>query len=194
MFLSANSFFWQVVHHRSTMIGRSRWDRLGRPESALVGAAYHGWESRLYQNHPYVVVGAHRLQWLFAGTGLTNGDAFGSYGIEIDQRNKFSPTQTAVGARIANVFGKGHSAEMTYYRRGHAQVFDAGVLNFGGGLSAWPAAGTILRNLWKHFGGQLPAAVRLGGDVVGTGGESHLHRSARAAVGPGLDQRDRSLG
>ena len=138
IYLSANSFFWQILHHGSTMIGRTRWDRLGRPESALVGAAYHGWESHLYKNHPYIVVGANRFRWLFAGTGLKNGDAFGNYGIEIDQRNKFSPTQTAVAARIANVFGRGHSAEMTYYRRGHAQVFDAGVLNLAAGCRRGP--------------------------------------------------------
>ena len=157
-FLSANSFFWQVIRDGSTMIGRSRWDHLGRPESALVGAAYHGWESRHYKNHPYIVVGAHRLHWLFAGTGLRNGDAFGTYGIEIDQRRSTSPRNTVVAAHILNVFGRGHSAEMTYYRRGHAQVFDAGVLNFGGGVSAWPAAGTMLRNLWLHLGGKLPPA------------------------------------
>jgi hypothetical protein len=191
IYLSANSFFWRILHHGSTMIGRTRWDHLGRPESALVGAAYHGWESHLYKNHPYIVVGAHRLRWLFAGTGLENGDAFGNYGIEIDQRNKFSPTRTAVAARIANVFGRGHSAEMTYYRRGHAQVFDAGVLNFGGGVSAWPAAGTMLRNLWAHFGGRLPPAEPL--VAAESGGESHLHGSAGAAVGAGLGQRDDAL-
>jgi hypothetical protein len=152
-FLSANSFFWQVDRTGQTMTGRSRWDRLGRPGSALVGAAYDGWESHLYKNHPYVVVGAKRLAWLFAGTGLKNGDAFGNYGIEIDQTDKFSPAQTVVAAKIANFFGKGHSAEMTYYRRGHAQVFDAGVMNFGGSVATWPAAGAMLKNLWTRFGG-----------------------------------------
>src|SRR6185436_16997225 len=109
--------------------------------------------------------------------GLKNGDSFGNYGIEIDQRNKFSPTRTIVASRIANVFGRGHSAEMTYYRRGHAQVFDAGVLNFGGGVSAWPAAGRMLRTLWMHFGGRLPAPER--SVAVGSGGERHPHRAAR---------------
>ena len=40
------------------MVGRSRWDKLGRPGAALVGAAYHGWESQRYPTRPYVVVGA----------------------------------------------------------------------------------------------------------------------------------------
>jgi len=190
-FLSANSFFWQVIRRGDLMIGRSRWDKLGRPGAALVGAAYHGWESHRYSNHPYVVFGAKRLPWLFVGTGLANGQAFGSYGIEIDQRRPTSPRNVVVAARIPNVFGRGRSAEMTYYRRGHAQVFDAGVMNFGGGLAAWPAAATMLRNLWTHFGGRLPAAER---SVAGSSGEGHLHRPAGTAVRTGLDDRDRSLG
>jgi hypothetical protein len=47
---------------------------------------------------------------------------------------------------------------MTYYRDGHAQVFDAGVLNFGGSVSAWHAADVMLRNLWVRFDGRFAAA------------------------------------
>jgi hypothetical protein len=141
------------------MTGRTRFLKLGQPPAALVGATYDGWESRKFANHPYVVTGAHRLAWLFKGTGLANGNAFGSYGIEIDQRTHASPRNTLVAARIANDFGSGHSAEMTYYRRGKAQVFDAGVMNFGGSVSAWPAAGTMLRNLWTRFGGDWLTAT-----------------------------------
>jgi hypothetical protein len=195
-FLSANNFFWQVERHGQFMTGRSRWDKIGRPEAALVGAAYHGWESRRYRNHPYIVFGAKKLPWLFAGTGLRNGEAFGSYGIEIDQRRPSSPRNVIVAARIPKIFGRGHSAEMTYYRRGHAQVFDAGVLNFGGGLVVWPAAATMLRNLWVHLGGELPRVAGSGAagqHAAGPGGEGHLHRPAGSAVLPGLDDRNQSL-
>lgn len=190
-FLSANSFFWQVIRQGNAMIGRSRWDKLGRPGAALVGAAYHGWESRRYSNHPYVVVGAKRLPWLFAGTGLANGEAFGSYGIEIDQRRRTSPRNTVVAAHIPNVFGRGRTAEMTYYRRGHAQVFDAGVMNFGGGVTVWPAAATMLRNLWVHLGGKLPLLTPTSARLDG---EGHLHRPAGAAVRAALDDRDHARG
>jgi N,N-dimethylformamidase beta subunit-like, C-terminal len=188
-FLSANNFFYEVKRQGSTMKGRSRWDKLGRPEAALVGAAYRGWESHLYANHPYVVTGADRLPWLFAGTGLENGLAFGSYGIEIDQRTKDSPRGTIVAARIANVFGRGHSAEMTYYRRGQAQVFDAGVMNFGGGVSAWPAAGVMLHNLWNRLGGDWSASAGRGEGAL-LRREGHLGDAA-VAVGL-LGDRDRS--
>ena len=154
-FLSADSFYWQVTAHGDTMTGRRRFDDLGRHPAALVGAAYDGWEAHVYANRPYVVVGADRLPWLFAATGLTNGSSFGLYGIEIDKRDRYSPPNTVVAAEITNEFGSGRSAEMTYYRDGPAQVFDAGVMNFGGSASSWSASWTILRNLWTHLGGQF---------------------------------------
>lgn len=181
-FLSANNFFWQVNQPTpATITGRSRWEELGRPGAALVGAAYDGWDSHLFRNHPYLVVGVKQLPWLFAGTGLVDGNAFGFYGIEIDERDRFSPPNTLVAARIANDFGRGHSAEMTYYRRGHAQVFDAGVINFGGGASAWPAASQILHNLWTHLGGGwLPPPPESGPAQLGDAG--HPDGAAGAAV------------
>jgi hypothetical protein len=39
---------------------------------------------------------------------------------------------------------------MTYYRRGAAQVFDAGVLNFGG-TADWPVVSKIVENLWRRL-------------------------------------------
>jgi hypothetical protein len=158
-FLSANSFFYEVTRPtRSLMVGRVHWDSLGRPAAPLVGGAYVGWDERIFPNRPYVVVGARRLPWLFAGTGLSDGRSFGLYGIEIDERTGSSPPGTVVAARIAGDFGGGSSAEMTYYRDGHAQVFDAGVLNFGGSVSAWHAADVMLRNLWVRFDGRFAAA------------------------------------
>jgi hypothetical protein len=154
-FLSANSFFWKVDVSGNTMTGRWHFDALGRPPSALIGAAYDGWEAHTYPNRPYKVVGANRLPWLFAGTRLANGDTFGLYGIEIDQVDRFSPPGTIVAAQIHDDFGSGHSAEMTYYRRGAAQVFGAGVMNFGGSADSWAAAWTILRNVWAHLGGSF---------------------------------------
>ena len=194
-FLSANSFFWAVQRHGRFMTGRTRWDTLGKQDAALVGAEYDGWESHLFGNHPYVVVGATKLPWLFAGTGLADGEAFGDYGIEIDQRNRYSPRNVVVAARISNDFGRGHSAEMTYYRRGRAQVFAAGVMNFGGSLASWPAAAQMMRNIWNRLGGDWlppPQRARPSG-LAGSGGEGHLAGPAAAAVRRGLDDGDRPL-
>src|SRR5207245_9614856 len=85
------------------------------------------------------------------GRGRRNGDHSGVYGIEIDARTPDSPRGIGVVARIADIFGPGKSAEMTYYTtpRG-AKVFAAGVINFGG-TALWPVVSTLMDNLWKEF-------------------------------------------
>jgi N,N-dimethylformamidase beta subunit-like protein len=147
-FLSANDFFYKVTKQGNTMIGRWRWRDLGRPEAALVGAQYVGWNEDRYPNRPFRIVGAHKAPWLFAGTGLHNGSRYGTYGIEVDSRTPASPPGTAVLANIPDIFGPGKTAEMTYYTTGRgAEVFSAGVMNFGGS-ALWPTVNTMLENLW----------------------------------------------
>lgn len=147
-FLSANDFFYKVVKHGNTMDGRWRWRDLGRPEAALVGAQYVGWNEDRYANRPFHITGVHKAPWLFAGTGLHNGSSFGTYGIEVDSRTPASPRGTVVLANIPQIFGPGKTAEMTYYTTSAgAKVFSAGVMNFGGS-SLWPTVSTMLENLW----------------------------------------------
>jgi hypothetical protein len=150
-FLSANNVFYRVERRGSWLVRTGRWRDLGRPEAALTGAGYVGWSEGRYPNTRYVVTGAHHVPWLFRGSGLRNGDAFGVYGIEIDARSSSSPPGTRVLARIAGAFGPGRSAEMTYYTtpRG-AKVFSAGVLNFGGS-ALWPTVSLLLENLWAEL-------------------------------------------
>jgi hypothetical protein len=134
-FLSANNFFYRVTRDGNRMYGRhergARWRDHGRPEAALVGVQYVDWYQGIYDQEPYVVRGAHRARWLFAGTGLRNGDRFGRFGIEIDARAPSSPPRTVLLALAKEIFGPGKSAEMTYYRTSRgAKVFAAGALNF----------------------------------------------------------------
>jgi len=156
-FLSANNFFYKVHVKGNTMIGRTRWRDQGRPEAALVGAQYVGWNEARYANHPYRVVDAQAARWLFAGTGLHDGSRFGLYGIEIDETAKASPPGTHVLARIPHEFG-GKAAEMTIYQRGRSTVFDAGALNFGAS-AAWQPVARLVDNLWSHLSGEQPVAA-----------------------------------
>jgi hypothetical protein len=151
-FLSANNFFCRVERHGDVLHGRRvTWRELGRPESSLIGSQYVDWFRDVYPNRPYVVTGARRASWLFAGTGLRDGSRFGNFGIEVDARTPVSPRGTQVLARIANIFGPGKSAEMTYYETpAGAKVFAAGVLNFGG--HAWyPEVSRMLDNVWARL-------------------------------------------
>ena len=150
-FLSANNFFYRVIRRGDTITREGRWRDLGRPEAALIGAQYVNWYQDRYRNRPYVVTGTAGAPWLFRGTGLADGSSFGKYGIEVDAPTSASPRGTRVLARIANIFGPGETAEMTYYTtRAGAKVFDAGVINFGG-TSLWPGIREMMLNLWKEL-------------------------------------------
>jgi hypothetical protein len=150
-FLSANDFFYRVVRQGHHLRRTGHWYDFLRSDASLIGAGYVGWFKNRYPNRPYVVTGAALAPWLFRGTGLRNGDTFGNYGIEIDQRTAESPPGTLVLARIPDQFGPGRSAEMTYYTtpRG-AKVFSAGVINFGGSAER-PVVSRLLANLWRHL-------------------------------------------
>jgi hypothetical protein len=150
-FLSANNVFYRVERHGKWLVRTGRWRDLGRPEAALVGVQLVGWNENRYRNAPYVVTGRQLAPWLFAGTGLRNGDRFGSFGIEIDAHTSASPRGTHVLARIPDAFGPGRSAEMTYYTtpRG-AKVFAAGAFTLGG-AALWPAVAPLLDNLWREL-------------------------------------------
>ena len=152
-FLSANNFFYRVKVSGNTMVGRIPWRDLGRPEAALVGAQYAGWDEGHYPNRPFRIVNTGAAPWLFAGTHLHNGTLVGNYGIEIDEPTAASPPHTRVLAVIPNELGPGKPAEMTIYTRGRSTVFDAGAINFGA-TAHWPALSRFFSNLWSHLSGE----------------------------------------
>ncbi len=97
------------------------------------------------------VTGEKRAPWLFVGTGLRDGESFGHFVIEVDATSKRTPRGTFVLARITDIFGKGNSAEMTYYQiPAGAKVFSAGVLNFAGSLQ-WQPMAQLMENLWRRL-------------------------------------------
>ncbi|MGZ4333254.1 MAG: N,N-dimethylformamidase beta subunit family domain-containing protein [Gaiellaceae bacterium] len=152
-FLSANNFFYKVKVSGNTMTGRRRWRDLGRPEAALAGAQYAGWDKGKYPNRPYRIVDTAAAPWLFRGTHLHDGSLVGNYGIEVDEPNAASPPHTHVLAEIPNEVGPGKPAEMTIYTRGRSTVFDAGAINFGA-TAHWPMLSRFFSNLWSHLSGE----------------------------------------
>jgi len=151
LFLSANNFFYKIVKQGDVMHGRWRWRDLGRPEARLIGSQYLEWNQDIYPNKPLVVVGAHTAPWLFEGTAMRNGFTFGTYGIEIDACCADSPPGVDVLATAPDIFGPGQTAQMTHYRAPNgAEVFDAGVLNFGG-TADFPLVTPLIDNLWQRL-------------------------------------------
>jgi N,N-dimethylformamidase len=148
MFLSANNFFYKVVRTGSVLRRVGRWRDIGRPEAALVGVQYLDWNHGEWPNASYLV---NTSGWPFAGTGVGKGARFGTYGIEIDARTASSPPGMQVLATVPNVFGRGRSAEMTYYTTpAGAKVFAAGTMNFGG-TATWRPVSRVLENVWSRL-------------------------------------------
>ena len=147
MFLSANNFFWQVVKHGQTMMKTKQWRDLGRPEAALLGVQYRGNDSGGRRGR-WLLRKAAAGRWIFAGSGLKPGNAFGSGSIEIDQTSADSPRNTQVLAEIPNLFGPGFTAQMTYYETARgAKVFAAGAFTLAGAIGR-PDVKNVVENLW----------------------------------------------
>ena len=65
--------------------------------------------------------------------------------------HRYSPPGTTVVAEIPNLFGRGYTAQMTYYETAAgARVFAAGALDFGGAVMHWPMR-RILQNVWNRL-------------------------------------------
>ncbi len=150
MFLAANNFYRQVTRQGDRIVRGKLWRDLRRPESGLVGVQYVGSNNGARQAG-FEVTGAETAPWTFAGTGLSNGDKFGRYGIEIDGMTDASPRGTQLLAYIPNLLGPGRTAEMTYYETpAGAKVFAAGAINFAASLDQ-PAVARLLENVWARL-------------------------------------------
>jgi hypothetical protein len=151
-FLSANSFFWKVERRGERMRRVAMWRKIGRPEAALVGVQDFDWNHGTYDSRPFVVGKTGRARWLFAGTGIGDGDALGMFGIEVDGRVQASPRNVQVLAVMGNAFGTGRPAEMTYYETGRgARVFAAGAFTLAGRQARRPQMAQVLSNLLEHL-------------------------------------------
>jgi hypothetical protein len=149
MFLSANNFFWKVVFQGQVMRRVGEWRNLGRPEAGLVGVQYVASNYGVHQGA--YIANTAGAPWFFAGTGLANGQSFGSYGYEIDIRSPATPAGTILLASIPDLMGPGRTAEMTYYETAAgAKVFAAGALNFGASVGD-PVVARILDNVWTRL-------------------------------------------
>jgi hypothetical protein len=79
-FFTGNTAWWRVQFHDDVTFSRTRfWHELGRPENTMVGVSFRNGGERDRDDHP-VPVGyrvQHADHWVYAGTGLRDGDVFG---------------------------------------------------------------------------------------------------------------------
>jgi hypothetical protein len=150
MFLTANSYFWRVLRHGRVIEKSQRWRDLERPESSLIGAQYIAYQRS--PRRPWVVRRTPAMRWFLKGTGLRPGSHFGRGGVEIDHTTKASPRHTQVLAEIPNVFGRGKTAQMTYYETAAgARVFATGAFHFTRAITTDFIVWRLLENVWARL-------------------------------------------
>ena len=150
MFLSANNFFWRVTKEGNVVSKTKQWRDFGRPEAALLGVQYLGNDDGTHRG-AWRLRDAPAAEWIFARTGLKPSHRWGNGSIEIDRTAPQSPRGTQVLAEIPNLFGRGFTAQMTYYEtpRG-AKVFAAGAFTLAGAVNRSDVK-PVIENLWARL-------------------------------------------
>jgi hypothetical protein len=134
----------------------SRMDRTFESEATLLGVAFT--DPGVMTAAPYRVL--DELHWVFAGTGLKNGDVFGekslhervpggASGHETDKVTPKSPSDVCILAKGTNADNGG--AEMVYFEVGKGAVFSVGSITWVSSLFADEHVSCITRNALKRF-------------------------------------------
>jgi hypothetical protein len=130
--------------------------REGRSDFALTGVGYDGCCFPKVRAEPYVAATGRdydRVRWLFRGTGIGPGQAFGVAASESDRIDpQLTPRDHVVAAQalIRGKRGVIHAA-MTWSRAGRGQVFATGnytFLRMGRGITY-----KLLDNVWAKLVG-----------------------------------------
>jgi N,N-dimethylformamidase beta subunit-like, C-terminal len=150
MFLCSNSYYWRVARNGGVIEKTGRWRNLGRPEASLLGAQYIAYQRT--PRRPWVARRTPAARWFLRGTGLRPGSRFGRGGVEIDHVVKASPRHLQVLAEIPNLFGRGRTAQMTYYEtNAGARVFAAGAFHFTRAITTDFVVWQLLENVWARL-------------------------------------------
>jgi hypothetical protein len=163
LFLSANTFFYKITVDGDVMTRGEQWRNLGRPEAALVGAAFFGYDAEAHGGAPWIIRDVPATRWIFRGTRLGPGSPFASGGIEADHTSPASPRGTQVVAEIPNIWDRGTNAQMTYYRApSGAEVVAAGAFSLA--TAVWqPPVRIVMVNLIERL---APGAGWRGADAA----------------------------
>jgi hypothetical protein len=158
IFLQANPFYRQVrIDRDSNAVVLTDYDaREGRSDFALTGVGYDGCCFPHARARPYVAAGGRdydRVRWLFRGTGIGPGQAFGIAASESDRIDPQLTPRDHVVAAQAILRGKRGviDAALVWSRAGRGQVFATGnytFLRMGRGLTY-----RLLDNVWRRLVG-----------------------------------------
>ena len=162
----ANDPLWGVDNAHATTVWRD--PAVGRPENALLGVMSDGWE---FVDVPWVVRGA--ASWLYAGTGLADGDVIPSLvGYESDRRfaNGAEPPDLTMLAASPEADGEVRLSlqEAAWHQRpGQGWVFAAGTLHWAWTLARPGVADARVQRMMRNLLAQSGAQPGAAGDTFG---------------------------
>ena len=158
MILQANQFYRQVrIDAKHNAVVMTDFDaREGRSDFALAGVGYDGCCFPKSRAAPYVAASGRdydRVRWLYRGTGIGPGQAFGVANSESDRIDPELTPHDHVVAAEAIMRGKRGvvNATMVWSRAGKGQVFATGnytFLRMGRGITF-----KLLDNVWAKLVG-----------------------------------------
>ena len=156
VFLQANPFYRQVRldRGRNAMVMTDLDAREGRSDFALAGVGYDGCCFPRSRAARYVAARGRdfeRVRWLFRGTGIGPGQAFGYAGSESDRIDpKLTPRDHIVAAEaiIAGNYGVVNAA-LAWSRAGRGEVFATG--NYSFLRMRRSLTWTLLDNVWRKL-------------------------------------------
>jgi len=158
VFLQANPFYRQVrIDAKHNAVVMTDYDaREGRSDFTLAGVGYDGCCFPKARAVPYVAAAGRdyaRVRWLFRGTGIGPGEAFGVAASESDRIDPALTPRDHVVAAQAIIRGKRGviNAAMVWSRAGRGQVFATGnytFLRMGRGVTY-----KLLDNVWRRLVG-----------------------------------------
>jgi hypothetical protein len=158
VFLQANPFYRQVrIDRERNAVVMTDYDaREGRSDFSIAGVGYDGCCFPKDRAVPYVAAAGRdyrRMRWLFRGTGIGSGDAFGVAASESDRVDPQLTPHDHVVAAQAIIRGKRGviNAAMVWSRDGRGQSFATGnytFLRMGRGVTY-----KLLDNVWRKLVG-----------------------------------------
>jgi hypothetical protein len=158
VFLQANPFYRQVrIDRDPNAVVMIDYDaREGRSDFAIAGVGYDGCCFPKVRAVPYVAASGRdyeRVRWLFRGTGIGPGEAFGVAASESDRIDPGLTPRDHVVAAQAIIRGKRGviNAAMVWSRAGRGQAFATGnytFLRMGRGVTY-----KLLDNVWRKLVG-----------------------------------------
>ncbi|HKG44496.1 MAG TPA: N,N-dimethylformamidase beta subunit family domain-containing protein [Gaiellaceae bacterium] len=158
VFLQANPMYRSVrIDRTHNAVVLTNYDgRDGRSDFALAGVGYDGCCFPKSRSVPYVAAAGRdyeRVRWLFRGTGIAPGQAFGMAASESDRTDPQLTPRDHIVAAQAIVRGKRGAihAALVWSRAGRGQVFSTGnytFLRMGRGITY-----KLLDNVWRKLVG-----------------------------------------